>query len=289
MTKHNNPDVDEEELEDFAADEDGADDGGADDGGAELPADLLERAEMLGWDRQQVSARFKDPQALQSSLDFFVDSFLQDDAGQGQQQQQTQDPPADEPLFKPEELEEMGPELKTIVERVTGKLGGEVKRLRDELTAERTAQAQRAHETFASNFDKAVNELGEDLQPLFGTGSIHQLQGTLEEQNRIRVFRTAVQLKRGIEARGMAAPSEAALLREAVRRVFPKQAAVALARGTDQQAQKLRDSQGRFSATAPSGGVRKSKPGKATTKERFERGSAVVGDWAAKHGLHLAD
>src|SRR5690606_16655084 len=130
-------DFDDENLRDDLDERDELD-GDEDDG---LDAELLERASLFGITAEQAGSRFKDNDSLFVARDVMIDplSAISGPTPQTQQRTLQNPPPAEEPLFSKEDLEELGPELSKVLQRLTERYDGKLKQLNEELEAARNS------------------------------------------------------------------------------------------------------------------------------------------------------
>lgn len=228
-------------------------------------AELLERAGMT---EQEATQRFKTPEAMQASLDYFSEQLFRAGYQQTQQQAAPQQAAPPQPQYIPPQAQSApGQSLPTMFDlQIPAELlssedaapfhamnqhyAGLVHGMQQQLQQVTENLQRQAQEQYVERFDDFVDSLGTEFERVLGKGpSAHLNQNSPEYQARYRLDQTALILRNGYVAQGMTPPSERKLFAEAARLAFRDQYDKQTQQAASERvASRLRDQHGRFSA-----------------------------------------
>lgn len=200
---------DSEESTDDAADE------------SQFSDELLDRAVALGYTLDDLKS-FSDAKALEKDIKR-VERF--NERLQAKKPTESDGEPEPEAEQEPnwDKMVEDGHDPETVkLHRATWERAAKAEaKLNDVVKAE----SQRAWEAHCERFDAALDKLGEDYKPLFGTGRRGEIAKTSPDaaRNRDKVFEMTTILRNGYVAAGRPVPPEAELINEAVQASFWRQ------------------------------------------------------------------
>lgn len=186
---------------------------------ASIPDDLLDAAEAVGFNREEIRA-LGSKAAVETMLKLYDSKVLeygrsmmhqqQQQPQQQAQQQQQKQPQAPQRHFDPEKFDENLVGFEDHVASENQAIRSETQAIRQELNEFRE---QIKMEKQTNEIDSYFNGLDKENEALFGKGDIFSLApGSLQHTNRNKVAADAIAYRNGLMARGIQPPSMAATL-----------------------------------------------------------------------------
>ena len=209
------------------------------------PADLLQQAKGMGFTEEEAKT-FGDPLLLQDALTVMdrnlVGSRPVEPPAPAPAPAPVAPPPpaAPAPASLPADLsatlakldaitaDEHGAEVAAAMQAVKAVMGSVLELnqgLNNRVTTLQTEAQQRRNDTFATEFDAALSELGDEYEPTFGKGAGSELDSTSTEmQHRMKLINGMELIAARLQQQGQRVPPIKQLLARAVRMDFPEPA-----------------------------------------------------------------